>query len=208
MKTRTILGLLMIGALLTAGGSSALAQPAAPTLKIVPGGWCNPTTTPAGGILFEVAGGIGGYNLTVTPILPGYVITPGCIGTFCWLDVVAPVMSRNILFVTATDGSGNTLNTIPVYVAVGHDGVNTIPGSDGPDMLFGLGGWDTLVGHGGNDLLCGGADNDTLKGHDGLDTLSGGAGGNDWCYGGNPNPPNTPPGDVQDGSCETVFGIP
>jgi hypothetical protein len=209
MKTRTILGLLMVAMLLLTGSASALEEPtAAPTLKVVPGGWCDSTNVPLGGILLEATGGASPYTPVVTPVLPGYTIWTGCNWGNCYLDVWTPVMSRNILYVTVQDSNGDVSNTIPVYVVAGHQGVNAIVGSDGADMLFGLDGWDTLIGNGGNDLLCGGASNDTLKGNWGLDTLSGGS-GNDRCNGGRPNPGLDPaPYDVDDGTCEVTVDIP
>lgn len=208
MKTRITLGLLMVAALVLAGSASALEEPtAAPTIEVLPGGACNLTLSPSGKIRIGVTGGAAPYSLVVTPVAPGITTWLSCLGSNCYLEVLAPAMSRNILFVSVTDSNGAVSNTIPVYVAAGHQGVNTILGSPGADMLFGLDGWDTLIGNGGNDLLCGGAGDDTLKGNWGLDMLSGGA-GNDICYGGAPNPPNTPPGDMQDGTCEVEFGIP
>lgn len=208
MKTRMTLSLLMVATLLLVGSASALEEPtAAPTIEVWPGGACNQTLSPSGIIRIGVTGGVAPYTLVVPPA-PGITTWLSCLGINCYLEVLAPVMSHNILYVTVQDVTGAPSNTIPVYVVAGHQGVNTIVGSPGVDMLFGLDGWDTLIGNGGNDLLCGGAGDDTLKGNWGSDTLSGGN-GNDWCNGGRPSPPLDPaPYDMDDGTCEVTVDIP
>ncbi len=64
----------------------------------------------------------------------------------------------------------------------GHDGANTLRGTDLDNSLFGLGGADTLYGQDGDDHLDGGAEGDTVYGGDGADTVLGGD-GDDQLYG-------------------------
>lgn len=74
----------------------------------------------------------------------------------------------------------------------GHNQVNTIIGSSGPDRLvgthcadviYGLGGRDVLIGHAGNDRLNGGRGRDRLRAADGFADVVNGGRGRDRCTG-------------------------
>jgi len=78
------------------------------------------------------------------------------------------------LNIQASDGTSTVL--IPVTVAVGTNGTNTISLGSGVDLGFSVGGNDTITGGEGNDSLSGGTNDDTLNGEGGSDVLWGGSG--------------------------------
>ena len=78
--------------------------------------------------------------------------------------------------VTVSVDDGEATASVTVSVQAGWNGVDTLAGSTGADLLFGQNGDDTLDGLAGNDLLCGGNGDDTLDGGDGADTLAGALG--------------------------------
>jgi VCBS repeat-containing protein len=80
--------------------------------------------------------------------------------------------------VTVTVSDGSATNTVQLTAQAGGNGLDTLSGGDGADLILGLGGNDRLSGGDGIDLLCGGDGNDTLSGGRGDDSLIG-AGGND-----------------------------
>lgn len=59
---------------------------------------------------------------------------------------------------------------------VGSPGKDTLPGTNGADVIVALGGKDTVKGKGGKDVICGGAGNDILSGGGGKDTIIPGKG--------------------------------
>lgn len=59
----------------------------------------------------------------------------------------------------------------------------TLPGTDGRDVICGFGGDDVLLGGGGNDIVIGGAGDDTIRGGGDRDRLLGSA-GRDALFGG------------------------
>jgi serralysin len=63
----------------------------------------------------------------------------------------------------------------PMAIVNGNGNNETLPGTEGADIIFAAGGHDTLVAKGGNDLLFGQEGNDTLTGGAGVDTMTGGA---------------------------------
>lgn len=85
---------------------------------------------------------------------------------------------------TISDGQESATTTVTVNVAP-VAGKN-LSGGNGIDTLNGEAGKDILSGGNGNDILNGGAGGDTLKGDNGNDTLIGGT-GNDIVTGGNGN---------------------
>jgi Ca2+-binding RTX toxin-like protein len=93
---------------------------------------------------------------------------------------ITPVAGKTgtaTLTVTATDEFG-AATSLPIHVAVGGSGNDTLAGNNGADVLLGGGGNDTLVGGAGVDLLGGGAGNDTLTGGASADLFVGGIGTN------------------------------
>ncbi|MBU2960783.1 BMP family ABC transporter substrate-binding protein [Citreicella sp. C3M06] len=62
-------------------------------------------------------------------------------------------------------------------------GADSLPGTDGGDIIRALAGEDTIAGLGGNDLLDGGQGNDDIRGNQGNDTIYG-RGANDRIDGG------------------------
>ena len=99
-------------------------------------------------------------------------------------DVVVEVLNQGQDLVRTALGNFSLANNIEdmVYtgagdfVGNGNNGVNSITGGAGNDVLDGMGGDDRLVGAGGNDLLRGGGGNDVLDAGLGDDTLDGGVG--------------------------------
>ncbi len=177
MKLRIVLTLVVLLLGLTLVSASAAAPDVPPTTTIdAMGGWCHPTL--ANGGINIVPVGTGPFTLLVDPPItwpPGapFTTTPSntpCGFGPCKLDVLTGPMTRAIITVTVKD-LGTGLDSAPrhVYIAAGHNGVNTIPGHFGPDMLFGLDGRDMLLGKRGNDLLCGGNGDDSLNCGPGLD---------------------------------------
>jgi Ca2+-binding RTX toxin-like protein len=99
-------------------------------------------------------------------------------------DVVVEVLNQGQDMVRTSLGNFSLANNIEdmVYtgagdfVGNGNNGVNSIMGGVGNDVLDGMGGDDRLFGAGGNDLLRGGGGNDVLDASLGDDTLDGGVG--------------------------------
>jgi Ca2+-binding RTX toxin-like protein len=69
--------------------------------------------------------------------------------------------------VSASDGVG----ALTLLSVDGGAGVDTVSGSDGPDLILGGEGVDTLTGRGGDDRIVGDRANDTMNGGAGDDTL-------------------------------------
>ncbi len=88
------------------------------------------------------------------------------------ITAIAP--GSAVVTLIVSDGAATSEVTITVFN--GGNGVDTISGTDGADMIFGGNGNDTLDGKGGSDLLCGGNGDDTLSGGAGADALDGGRG--------------------------------
>lgn len=192
MKTRSISVLLIVSLLLVLGGSSATAGNP-PTIEVITGGVCSASGATAT-IMLRVSDDMTPaalLNVDAEVIFNPWFVTvppnpvPGLLDVR-WLTVTAtpsaPGPNVAIVHVTVTDSSGNS-SFVDVFVRAGNQGVNTVTGTDGPDILFGLGMWDTLLGHGGNDLLCGGPGDDTLMGGPGDDSFDCGP-GNDYAAGG------------------------
>jgi Ca2+-binding RTX toxin-like protein len=207
MKTRIVLTLVVLLLGLTLMSSVSAANEAPPTIEMNSGGWCH-STGAAGRTNFRIDDQDTPLNslvVSTSSLNPWFVPNGPNLWTLCghggncFLHVAAfpgPLpgsFNRTLITGTVTDTLGGGTDSLDVYVAAGQDGVNTIPGHFGPDMLFGLGGSDTLLGKGGKDVLCGGAGDDVLKGGPGDDTLYGGN-DTDHCIGG--------PGN-DGGSCET-----
>jgi Ca2+-binding RTX toxin-like protein len=181
MKTRTILGLLVVVALFTLSGSAALADGPL-TVEVIPGGWCSPTLA-GGTIKLWVDNYSDLDNLSWTVTSDNWLVVPPAGLSVSWdfflsrynlnVNATPGPLAANVT-VTFFDSETNQSATVDVMVRVGNEGVNTLPGSADEDLLIGLGGWDTLLGKGGNDLLCGGFGDDALSGGDGDDTLWGG----------------------------------
>lgn len=77
---------------------------------------------------------------------------------------------------TVSVGDGEATGSMTVTLQAGGNGLDTLAGGTGADILLGQNGDDTLGGSAGNDLLCGGNGDDTLDGGEGADTLGGALG--------------------------------
>jgi len=123
-------------------------------------------------------------SVDVLPLTQGAVLTlDGGAGTdHLTLDFSALAAVR--LFVAA-DGSirfsTGTFRGFESLAVTGTDGVDTLSGGEGGNVIDGRGGSDTLRGGTGGDILRGGDGNDTLNGLGGADELYGGV-GNDRYY--------------------------
>ncbi len=81
--------------------------------------------------------------------------------------------------VTLTVSDGQASSTTTVTVKAGGNGVDTLNGTAGADLLLGQNGNDTLNGATGNDVLCGANGDDTFTGGAGADHVNGGNSGSD-----------------------------
>ncbi|MDZ7855404.1 calcium-binding protein [Sphaerotilus sp.] len=88
---------------------------------------------------------------------------------------------EQFIFSNETVWSAADLLDMPLIVT-GSAGDDTLPGSDGLDLMEGLAGNDTLYSSPGDDTLSGGAGDDVLHDSQGNNLLQGGA-GNDWLQG-------------------------
>ena len=88
---------------------------------------------------------------------------------------------EQFIFSDETVWSAADLLGMPL-IMTGTAGDDTLPGSDGLDLLEGLGGNDTLYASLGDDTLSGGAGHDVLYDSQGNNLLQGGD-GNDWLQG-------------------------
>jgi len=107
-----------------------------------------------------------------------YALASFTLADSVWVERLS---SANHALTTALTLTGNVRDN-DVY---GGQGIDTLSGGGGHDILLGFGGGDTLDGGSGNDLLLGmggddaidgGEGNDQLWGGDGTNTLTGGAG--------------------------------
>ena len=85
--------------------------------------------------------------------------------------------------VTVTVSDGTNTASVTLTVKAGGNGIDTLIGTTGVDMLFGRNGNDTINANAGIDLACGGNDKDTLSGEGDNDSLWGQS-GNDTLTGG------------------------
>lgn len=76
-----------------------------------------------------------------------------------------------------------TCNGLPATI-IGTPQDDSIPGTNGDDVIVALGGNDTIDGGNGNDVICGNGGDDEINGNNGIDLLFGSF-GNDTLNGGN-----------------------
>jgi Ca2+-binding RTX toxin-like protein len=128
---------------------------------------------------FQALGLPGTWTFTLASPVAGFQITGNHLITTTSLQ-----NSTAVLTIHASDGTSSI--DIPVTVAVGTNGANTISLGSATDLGFGIGGNDTINGNDGNDSLSGGSNNDTINGGAGSDVLWG-ASGDDIVAGGTEN---------------------
>jgi Ca2+-binding RTX toxin-like protein len=150
-----------------------------PTIAVVPGGQCRGDTS---GQLNLALNDVDGDSLTLTPassntkLVPNRNLILGDSGANRTLTITTADARTGTAVVTLTASDGQVTAETTITVKAGANGIDTLNGTSGADLLLGQNGNDTLNGSGGNDLLCGSNGDDRLNGGEGDDTLLGQSG--------------------------------